>query len=61
MLMSEGYLANGKTILCKASDADRYRSLADIDKLFTPNRTALFKIEKPFLPSSSVMHSLTAS
>ena len=32
MLMSEGYLANGKTILCRASEADRYRSLADIDK-----------------------------
>lgn len=32
MLMSEGYLANGKTILCRAEDADRFRSLADIDK-----------------------------
>ena len=32
MLMSEGYLANGKTILCRASETDRYRSLADIDK-----------------------------
>jgi len=32
MLMSEGYLANGKTILCRASDADRFQSLADIDK-----------------------------
>ncbi len=32
MLMSEGYLANGKTILCRASEADRYMSLADIDK-----------------------------
>jgi ABC-type amino acid transport substrate-binding protein len=32
MLMSEGYLANGKTILCRVSDADRYKSLADIDK-----------------------------
>ena len=32
MLMSNGYLANGKTILCRASDADRYKSLADIDK-----------------------------
>lgn len=32
MLMSEGYLANGKTILCRRSDADRYRSLEDIDK-----------------------------
>ncbi|MCR4920506.1 MAG: transporter substrate-binding domain-containing protein [Bacteroidaceae bacterium] len=32
MLMSEGYLANGKTILCRASDSDRFRSLADIDK-----------------------------
>jgi cyclohexadienyl dehydratase len=32
MLMSEGYLANGKTILCRASEVDRYKSLADIDK-----------------------------
>ena len=32
MLMSEGYLANGKTILCRASEAERYQSLADIDK-----------------------------
>ena len=32
MLMSDGYLANGKTILCRAEDANRYQSLADIDK-----------------------------
>ena len=32
MLMSEGYLANGKTILCRSVDAKRYQSLADIDK-----------------------------
>ena len=32
MLMSEGYLANGKTILCRRSDADRYKSMEDIDK-----------------------------
>ena len=32
MLMSDGYLANGKTILCRASEANRYKSLADIDK-----------------------------
>lgn len=32
MLMSEGYLANGKTILCRASESDHYRSLADIDR-----------------------------
>lgn len=32
MLMSEGYLANGKTILCRASESERYQSLADIDK-----------------------------
>jgi len=32
MLMSEGYLANGKTILCRASEADHFCSLADIDK-----------------------------
>ena len=32
MLMSDGYLCNGKTILCRADDADRYQSLADIDK-----------------------------
>ncbi len=32
MLMSDGYLANGKTILCRSSEADHYQSLADIDK-----------------------------
>lgn len=32
MLMSEGYLANGKTILCRAAEAERFHSLADIDK-----------------------------
>lgn len=32
MLMSDGYLANGKTILCRQTDATRFRSLADIDK-----------------------------
>ena len=32
MLMSEGYLANGKTILCRAAEADRFRTLEDLDK-----------------------------
>ena len=32
MLMSDGYLANGKTIICRSSEADRYKSLADLDK-----------------------------
>ena len=32
MLMSDGYLVNGKTILCRATEADLYQSLADIDK-----------------------------
>ncbi len=32
MVMSEGYLANGKTILCRAAEADRYHSLEDLDK-----------------------------
>ena len=32
MLMSDGYLANGKTILCRTTGAERYKSLADIDK-----------------------------
>ena len=32
MMMSDGYLYNGKTILCRADDADRFQSLADIDK-----------------------------
>jgi len=32
MLMSEGYLANGKTILCRATETHRFQSLADIDK-----------------------------
>lgn len=31
MIMSDGYIANGKTFLCRAADADKYRSLADID------------------------------
>ena len=32
MLMSDGYLENGKTILCRAAEAERYRSLADLDR-----------------------------
>lgn len=32
MMMSEGYLANGKTILCRATEREKYRSLADLDK-----------------------------
>ena len=32
MLMSDGYLANGKTILCRSSEANRFQSLADIDR-----------------------------
>ena len=32
MLMSEGYLANGKTILCRVEDSARFRSLEDIDR-----------------------------
>lgn len=32
MLMSEGYLANGKTILCRAQESGQYKSLADLDK-----------------------------
>ena len=32
MLMSDGYLANGKTILCRAEDTVRFRSLQDIDR-----------------------------
>lgn len=32
MAMSDGYLANGKTILCRAEDSTRFRSLEDIDK-----------------------------
>lgn len=32
MLMSEGYLANGKTILCRVEDTSRFRSLEDIDR-----------------------------
>ena len=31
-MMSDGYLANGKTILCRASDSHLYQFLADIDK-----------------------------
>ena len=32
MLMSVGYLSNGKTILCRASESKRYKSLSDLDK-----------------------------
>ena len=32
MMMSDGYLYNGKTILCRATETDRFQSLADIDK-----------------------------
>lgn len=32
MLMSDGYLANGKTILCRKEDSGKYRSLEDIDR-----------------------------
>ncbi len=32
MLMSDGYLANGKTILCRREDAQKFNSLEDIDK-----------------------------
>ena len=32
MLMSVGYLANGKTILCRTSEAEHYKSLEDLDK-----------------------------
>lgn len=32
MLMSEGYLANGKTILCRTEDTLRFHSLEDIDR-----------------------------
>ena len=32
MLMSDGYLANGKTILCRTEDTTRFRSLEDIDR-----------------------------
>ena len=31
-LMSVGYLGNGKTVLCRAEDADRYTSLEAIDR-----------------------------
>ena len=32
MDMSEGYLCNGKTILCRKEEADKYKSLDDLDK-----------------------------
>lgn len=31
MRMSDGYLANGKTFMCRASDVDRYRTLSDLN------------------------------
>ena len=32
MDMSEGYLCNGKTILCRKEDADKYKSLEDLNR-----------------------------
>ena len=32
MAMSDGYLCNGKTLLCRAEDAAKYGSLEDLDK-----------------------------
>ena len=32
MDMSEGYLCNGKTILCRKEEADQYKSLEDLNK-----------------------------
>lgn len=32
MSMSEGYLCNGKTFICRASDAGSYQTLSDLDK-----------------------------
>ena len=32
MLMSDGYLANGKTILCRSTDTNKFQSLSDIDQ-----------------------------
>ena len=31
-LMSDGYLGNGKTVLCRAEDAEKYTSLESIDR-----------------------------
>lgn len=31
-LMSDGYLANGKTVLCRAADAEKYTSLESINR-----------------------------
>lgn len=32
MLMSDGYLSNGKTILCRVGDVDKFKTLEDLDK-----------------------------
>ncbi len=32
MLMSNGYLDNGKTFICRAADAEKYMSLEDLDR-----------------------------
>ena len=32
MDMSEGYLCNGKTILCRKEDADKYKTLEDLNR-----------------------------
>ena len=47
MSMSEGYLSNGKTFICRASDAGRFRTLSDLDKpevrvLVNPGGLTLF-------------------
>ena len=52
MMMSDGYLYNGKTILCRADDADRYQSQADIDK--PEVRVMVFTAGPVFAPSAIV-------
>ena len=50
--MSDGYLCNGKTILCRADEANRFQSQADIDK--PEVRVMVFTAGPVFAPSAIV-------
>lgn len=41
MAMSDGDLGNGKTILFRAEDAEKYKTLADLDRPFTRGRLGI--------------------
>lgn len=61
MLMSEGYLANGKTILCRRADADKFKSLEDIDKpeirvMVNPGGTNELLAKEKLTHATIIMH-----